>query len=165
MQHSFNKTFTYVKRLADHVSFGKIAQVCGKTTETAEAWGRAPESNINPSGTGKRNTFDCSLRLIGLAHKEDPALAREMADIFPAYVDFLEGKTSEVTASPNALVAQSIKEHSDAVVAVLNQEQPDFVKAHTEIVQAEVALLRLKNWVKAEMRMEVDREFDVIARR
>lgn len=64
----------------------------------------------------------------------------------------------------NALVAQSIKEHSDAVVAVLNQEQPDFVKAHTEIVQAEVALLRLKNWVKAEMRMEVDREFDVIAR-
>lgn len=75
------------------------------------------------------------------------------------------GVTSEVTASPNALVAQSIKEHSDAVVAVLNQEQPDFVKAHTEIVQAEVALLRLKNWVKAEMRMEVDREFDVIARR
>ena len=49
-------------------------------------------------------------------------------------------------------------------VAWLCGFDPRTATAFEKIVQAEVALLRLKNWVKAEMRMEVDREFDVIAR-
>lgn len=101
MKRPFLHTHTFIKRLADLITFGKIAQVSGKEIQTAEAWGRAVESNENPTGTGKRNPLDLVIQLIGLAHKESPALAREMAEVFPLYVEYLDGisKTSRASGA------------------------------------------------------------------
>jgi hypothetical protein len=160
MNRSFNRTWTFVKRLADYVSFGKIAQTCGKETGTAEAWGREPASNANPFGTGKANTFDCSLRLVALAHKEDAGLAREIAEMFKEFVDHLEGVETETRkGTVNELVGVSIKEHAEAVVILLNGDKPDFAKAHTEIAQAKVALDRLDRYVLGEMREQTEHAF------
>lgn len=139
----FNKTHTFIKRLADHISFGKIAAACGKGTSTAEAWGREPETNETPYGTGKRNPLDGVNKIIALAHKEDPGLAREIAEIFPDYVDFLDGKCGTVelvNVSINEIVANSAKEHMDVVLEVLKTAQPDWDKVIAECRQAEAAL-------------------------
>src|SRR6478672_2800397 len=91
---NYLQTHTFIKRLAnlDNCSFGKIAQITGKEIQTAEAWGRPVASNEAPTGTGKANPLDCVLRIIGLAHREQSGLAQEIAEIFPDYVAFLNGK-------------------------------------------------------------------------
>jgi hypothetical protein len=149
---NYLRTFSYIKRLADLITFGKIAKACGKEIGTAEAWGREPESNENPHGTGKKNPLDCVLRLIALAHKESPALAREMAEIFTDYSDYLQGERKEVNGSIKALVGQSAKEHLDIVLLILNHESPNWSKAFTEIKEAEAALYRVELFVKAELK-------------
>ena len=153
MKRPFLHTHTFIKRLADLVTYGKIAQISGKEIQTAEAWGRPVESNENPTGTGKRNPFDLVLRLIGIAHKEAPALAREMAELFPQYVDYLDHNEQRPTGRAlNELIGESVKEHSEAVIALLNQTDPNFAGAHTEIKEAIIALERLDNYVLGEMR-------------
>lgn len=160
MNRSFNSTWKLIKRLADHISFGKIAKMCGKDLKTAESWGREPASNANPTGTGKANTFDCSLRLIASAHKEDAGLAREMAEMFTHFVDHLEGvETGERKGTVNDLIGSSVKEHSEAIVVLLAGEKPDFAKAHTEIAQAKVALDRLDRYVLGEMKQQTEQAF------
>lgn len=151
---NYSRTFQYIKRLADLVTFGKIAQVCGKEIQTAEAWGREPESNENPHGTGKKNPLDCVLRLIALAHKDDPALAVEIAEIFTDYADFLQGRTPSEPGCVNALIGQAAKEHMDVVLAILNTESPDWPKAFTEIKQAQAAMYKVELFVKGEMAEE-----------
>lgn len=146
-------THDYIKRLAnlENCSYGRIAQACGKSIQTAEAWGRPPESDVNPTGTGKRNPLDCVTRLISLAHKDDPGLAREMAAHFTDTVEQLEGKTPQVTGNINNLIGHSAKEHMDVVLSILNSDSPDWKKAFTEIKQAEAALYKVELFVKAEL--------------
>lgn len=155
---SYSRTFTFFARLGALLTFGKVAASCGKEVQTAEAWGREPASNEYPAGSGKRNPMDCILRLMGLAHKEnDLALVHEIAETFQHYANYLEGKTFEQPSSLNEIIGASVKEHSEAIVAALNVENPNFAKAHTEIVQAEVAMRRLKVWVVDEMKGETEK--------
>lgn len=149
---TFLRTHTLFKRLGDLLTFGKVAQSCGKEIQTAEAWGREPASNANPAGTGRNNPADCILRLIGLAHKEgDRALAREIAETFPEYVDYLEGVVTVQDTPIDELAGRSVREHGEAIFHALNRRKPNYAKAYTEIVQAEIALADLKKWVRNEM--------------
>ncbi len=146
------QTYKLIKRLVALVGTGTVAKACGKEIQTVDAWGRPQLSNENPSGTGKANPFDCTKRLQNLAHENgDDALAQEIAELFTDHANTLVGKTTK-HASRDALIGCSVKEHSEAVVACLNSENPDFQKAHTEIVQAEVALRKLKIYVLDEMK-------------
>jgi hypothetical protein len=149
---TFKNTHRYIRRLADLTSFGTIAQITGKTTDTAEAWGRAPESIENPTGTGKHNPFDTVLRIIGRAHEKSPALAREMGEMFPDYVNYLDGKARRPAACLNELIGSSVREHSDVIVNLLNCPEPNFAAVHTEIKEAIIALERLDNYVIGEMK-------------
>ena len=154
MNRPFNKTFVYIRRLADHVSFGTIAAKCGKETGTAEAWGREPESNVNPNGTGKRNPFDCVLRLIGMAHKEDAGLAREMAEMFHQYIDYLDGKDGlQLSKMPaiNELLAKSAKEHMDVMLAILKTPNPNWAQVIQECKQSEAALNTVHGFAVAKL--------------
>lgn len=147
---NFLQTFTLFKRLGDLLTFGKIAQCCGKEMQTAEAWGRRPASNEYPTGTGRNNPVDCILRLMGLAHKEgDRVLAREIAETFTGYADYLDGIESEEKASLNDLVGASVKEHGEAICAAL--EARNYTKAMTELVQAEIALRDLKGFIQKQL--------------
>lgn len=157
-QASYNRTFTFVKRLADYVSFGKIAQLSGKEIQTAEAWGREPESNENPFGTGRKNPFDLTLRLIALAHKEDAGLAREIAEIFTDYADYLIETSGRDFAAKggcvNELLAESAKEHTDIIVAALDSVEPDFERVLVEAKQAQSKLSELAACVKEKIKTE-----------
>lgn len=152
MKPTYSRTHQYIKRLADLITFGRVAQACGKDIKTAEAWGREPESNENPTGTGQKNPLDCVIRLIGLANEKDPGLALEMAGIFPDFVNFLQGRTEQNSGSINSLIGQSAKEHMDVVLAILNSPNPDWGKAFTEIKQEQAAMYRVELFVKAEMK-------------
>lgn len=147
------QTHTLIKRLVALVGNGTVAKACGKESQTVDAWGRPPLSNEHPSGTGKANPFDCTKRLQNLAHEGgDDALAQEIAELFTDNVEHLVGRAVKNVACRDTLIGCSVKEHSEAVVACLNSENPDFQKAHTEIVQAEVALRKLKIYVLDEMK-------------
>lgn len=147
---NFLTTFTLFKRLGDLLTFGKIAQCCGKEIQTAEAWGREPASNENPTGSGRRNPVDCILRLMGLAHKEgDRALVREIAELFTDYADFLDGVSNADNIDLDNLVGSSAKEHADVVFAALKRK--DWPKVCTEIVQAEIALRDLKSYAQNQL--------------
>lgn len=151
MKPNYLRTHEFIKRLADLITFGRIAQACGKDIKTAEAWGREPESNENPHGTGQKNPLDCVLRLQALANKEAPGLAREIADIYTDYVDYLQGERKEPSGSINSLIGQSMKEHTDVLLTILNSPNPDWGKAFTEIKEAEAALYKVELFVKAEL--------------
>lgn len=146
------RPYLLIQRLVTLLGCGTIAKACGKTTETVDAWGRPPASNENPSGTGKHSPLDCVVRLQRLAHKEgDAALAYEIAEMFADNANDLDGKTPHNRIARDVLIGSAIKEHGEAIVECLNAENPNFIKAHTEITQAEVALRKLKIWVKDEM--------------
>jgi len=146
---NFLSTHSLFERLGKLLTFGKIAQCCGKEIQTAEAWGREPASNENPSGSGRRNPIDCIIRLMGLAHKEgDRALAREIAETFTDYADYLDGVAGELDDTEiEELAGKSVKEHGDAIFEALKRRKPNYPKAMTEIVEAEIALRDLKTKV------------------
>jgi hypothetical protein len=142
-------TYPLIRKLVALVGCGTVAKACGKEKETVDAWGRPTLSNVHPTGTGKHNPFDCVLRLQRLAHDGgNDALAREIAELF---ID--DAKTCEglVHAPKDLLIGRAISEHAEAVVACLNSDDPNFAHAFTEITEAEVALRKLKLWVRDEM--------------
>jgi hypothetical protein len=136
---TFKTTFLFVKRLAEHVTFGKIAAVSGKDTSVAEAWGRPYESDEFPAGTGKKDPSQTVLRLLGLAHRADPGLAHEWAAVFPGYVEFLDERDgAEGTGMPGCifeLMAKSGKEHMDVMMKMLKKENVDWSAVNTEYQQ------------------------------
>lgn len=149
---NFLATYGLFDRLGELLTFGKIAQSCGKEVQTAEAWGREPASNANPAGSGRRNPIDCILRLMGLAHKEnDRVLVREIAETFTDYADYLNGIQITDRREIAELAGASVKEHGEAIFEALNLKKPNYPKAMTEIVQAEIALRDLKEKVRGEM--------------
>jgi len=155
---NWQRTYEYIGRLAEYISFGVIAQRCGKEIQTAEAWARVPESNENPLGNGKKNPLDTVLRLIGLAHKEDAGLAREIAEMFLDYVAVLDGRQGvsvlDCGGSINEVLGQSAKEHADVLLAILKSEKPDWSKAYSETKQAQAALGRVEACIKKEMQAD-----------
>lgn len=147
---SIMNTFLLIRRLAEHVSYGAIASRFCKNIRTAEAWGREPESNSNPMGTGKKNPIDAVLRLMAMAHEKDKGLAKEIADLFPEYYEFLSGETSEKQETVSFLVGQAVKEHADAVTQLLSTETPDIGDVDREMTEFEIAWTNLKNYWKEE---------------
>lgn len=159
----WQRTYTLIRRLADHVTFGTIASKCGKEVQTAEAWGREPESNENPNGNGKKNPFDTVLRLIGMAHKEDAGLAREIAEMFPEYVEFLDRKLGlarlKETGSLCEVVGKSAKEHTDIVLKMLQNPNPDYHELKTEYEQAMSALIQVGACIDEEIKKELQQDY------
>lgn len=148
---TWKQTFKFVARLAEKVTYGKIAKVSGKKTDVAEAWGRPAESDEFPSGTGKRDPSQTILRLIGLAHEGDPGLAREWAETFVEYVDFLDDRISPED-SIFELMARSVKEHADVVVQVLHEKHPDYARVYSEAMQAKSAINKIIACAREEMK-------------
>jgi hypothetical protein len=152
----FKKTYLFFKRLADseHCSYGKIAQLSGNTMQTAEAWGRAPESDEFPTGSGKRNPSDLQIRLLGLAYKKSPGLAREWAMIFPAYIDFLDElngiEHSKSGRSARELCKRAAKEHADIVCEMLSKDYDPAI-VWKEINQFESANKSFVECIKQEL--------------
>ncbi len=144
---TWKTTHTFFHRLAAYISYGVIASRCGKELQTAEAWGREPESIENPNGTGKKNPFDCVLRLLALAHDKDAGLAREAAEIFSDYVKYLDekdGKTFvEKGGSVLTIVGEATKEHTDVVYEMLKSPNPDWSKVYSEFKQSEAKYAEL----------------------
>jgi hypothetical protein len=157
---NWKRTFEFFQRLAAFTTFGTIAQKCGKEMQTAEAWAREPESDENPFGSGKRNPLDTVLRLISMAHKHSPGLAREIADMFVDYVNYLDdlgGATSlRNGASVNELLAESAQEHLDIVKELLSSVNPDLDKVWTEFKQAQAALNKVGAALKEEMKIKME---------
>jgi hypothetical protein len=164
MKHSWNRTYTFIKRLGDIVTFGKIAQLAGKEMQTAEAWAREPESLENPHGSGRRNPLDTVLRLIAEAHKHDAGLAREMALTFIEYVDFLDGKKGieelKRAGSICELVGRSAKEHTDVVVEMLKNPNPNFHTLKIEHLQAMSALIQVGACIDEELKKDIQADLD-----
>lgn len=156
----WKRTFEFIHRLAAHTSFGRIAQCCGKKLQVAEAWGRRPPSIDFPSGTGKKNPFDCVLRLIGEAYSNDPGLAAEMAEMFVEYVAWRDAQAGRAFVAGGgsvlALMASSIKEHADVAYELLNKPDPDFDKVWKEFEEAEVVWRRLKAGIVAIRQKRMD---------
>ncbi len=154
---SYLRTHTLISRLAVTVTFGRIAKWCGCKMQTAEAWGREPESHETPTGTGKHNPFDTTLRLIGKTHAGgDTALAREMAEMHVEYVDFLDGRgrDSGEMGEIRTLALRSAREHLDVVDLALGADDLDWEAVEIEIGEAEVAFANLKRFVKQKLRPE-----------
>lgn len=149
---SFQRTYELLKRLTDATSCGLVAEKTGKSLGTVEAWTRPPESLEHPTGTGRRNLFDSCLSVIGMAWECDRALAHEMAEIFGDYVVFLEKRASRKRERIEAMIGACVKEHADVIVSLLNQEEPDFEKAYTEIRESIIAQEKLAAYVKDELR-------------
>lgn len=146
---NFLHTFRLFERLGSLLTFGKVAQCCGKEMQTAEAWGREPASNENPTGSGRKNPIDCILRLMGVAHKEgDRALVREIAETFTEYADFLDEKEISINTDLDELVGKSAKEHGEAIFEALRRK--NWASAITEITQAEIALRDLKSFAQVQ---------------
>ncbi len=153
---TFRRTYEYIKRTAEHVTFGKIAAISGKSTDVAEAWGRPFESDDNPAGTGKKDPSQTILRLIGLAHSKDPGLAREWASTFPEYVDYLDAKAGrESERSVCELAAIYLKEHAEMVAEILHRNDGNWEGLWTELAQCEGAFFQLKACIKEQMAVEV----------
>ncbi len=156
---NFSRTHEFIKRLAEHITFGVIAQKFGKETGTAEAWGRVPESNENPFGNGKRNPIDAGLRVIALAHKDDAGLAREIAETSIDYCDYLDELRGVSFAAQggciNEILAQSAKEHADIIVCLLSASEPDMESVYREIKQAQAKINELAACCKSKMKAEV----------
>ena len=118
-------------------------------SDTVGAWGRAPASDSNPSGTGKHNPLDQAERYITIAHRYDPGNAREAARYFADLVNRLDREAGTAAAavhdSPCALLAESVKETTDFVVILAAKpENPlAWIKARTEISQAKAKLNEL----------------------
>lgn len=161
---NFSRTYEFIKRLAEYMTFGAIAQKFGKETATSEAWARVPESNENPFGNGKRNPIDAGLRVIALAHKEDAGLAREIAETSVDYCDYLDTlkgkKFEDLGGCVNELLAQSAKEHADIIVALLMSPDPDLDKVFREVKQAQSKLNELSECVKWKLKAEIQINFN-----
>ena len=145
-------TYLLVRRLAEHVTYGAIASKFCKNIRTAESWGREPESNSNPLGTGKKNPLDGVLRLIAMAYEKDKGLAKEMADLFPEYYEFLSGSGTAPKEPLQVLIGRAIKEKADFVTILLNEKDPDWDLVTKEIAEFEIEFIKLKNFVKEERR-------------
>jgi hypothetical protein len=148
----FRRTHEFFRGLAEHVSYGVIAQKCGKELQTAEAWGREPESNDNPNGTGKRNVFDTYLRLLGMAHEKNPGLARDWASVGVEYVDYLDGKMGrETTLSVCELAAIYVKEQADVIAKIL--ANGDTEGLWKEMAECEAAFNQLKACIREQSKV------------
>lgn len=119
-----------------------LAQAFGVSTDTVGAWGRDPESESNPFGTGKRNPIDQIERLIRIAHRYAPGIAREIAQFVVDLVDRLDREAGidvgDCEENACVLLAQSVKEHTDVVTILI--ENPDdpraWQKARKEIPES-----------------------------
>lgn len=124
----WKRTFEFFKRLgnSEKYTFGKIAKNCGNEMQTAEAWGREPQCDEFPFGSGKRNPSDMQIRLIGMAYDDDPGFAREWAMMFPAYVDYLDElhgrRHRQAGGCAMDILAASFGEHADILKALVNRE-------------------------------------------
>lgn len=162
-QPLWRKTYTFFQRLAafDSVDFGTIAKRCGKSVKTATAWARPPISAEHPFGSGAHTPFDCSLGLIALAHKEDPGLAREAAQMFSDYVGYLDEtqgkKFIENGGSVQQLLAASLKEKADILVAMSKGDEVDWNAVKIEMAQFESAYGKFKACVEDEIRGDTPR--------
>jgi hypothetical protein len=151
----WKRTYEFFKKLGNSkYKFGDIAKTSGKTTETAEAWGRPPESDEFPFGTGYRNPSDLQIRLLGLAYDVDPGFAREWAKIFVEYVDFLDsihGKEHyENGRSARELCKRAAKEHADIVCEMLSKDYDPAI-VWKEINQFESANKSFVECIKQEL--------------
>lgn len=160
-QPNWKRTFEFIRRLVhlEHCSPGIVAKSSGVERETVDAWGRPVESDENPTATGKRTPFDLCLRLIGIAHKDDSGLAREIAETFPDYCDYLDELRGVSFAAQggciNEILAQSAKEHADIIVSLLAAPDPDLQDVYREIKQAQAKINELAACCKSKMKAEV----------
>lgn len=102
----------------DEIKVGGVAKTCGVETQTVNAWCRKPETDDNPTGSGKPNIFDTIKRLIGKVHKYHPGLAHEIGDMLKAYVESLDAESGRGEAYAQGaclLIAKLVKEHADVV--------------------------------------------------
>lgn len=144
------QTHTFIERLAKYTTFGKIASKFRTTTKTAEAWGREPESNLNPTGSGKKNPLDGVLRLMGMAFEKDRGLAKEIGDLFPNYFLFLLGQKKGEAACRKLMAGQAVKEHADVIFEILGTDEIDFQKLGKEMAEFDIVWINLKQWARDE---------------
>lgn len=98
--------------------------------------------------------MDCVVRLIGLAYEADAGLAREMAEVFTAYVDFRDGKQGTQIGGIQELLAKNVKEHSDVVIELVQSKEPNWERVLTESKQSEAAMNQLQAYASAQLRKD-----------
>lgn len=138
-----------------------LAQAFGVCADTVGAWGRAPESDENPFGTGKRNPIDQTERLIRIAHVYAPGIAREIVQYLVDLVRRLDREAgndeAEIEKSPCALLAELVLEHAD-VVAILakNPHCPKaWAKARKELKELDAKSKQLDGCLEQLIEREV----------
>jgi hypothetical protein len=156
----FKRTFEFYKRLGEMTGFGKIAQISGVCTDTADDWARPVESDDFPTGTGKHNTTETVMRQIRTAHVNDAGFAREWAEVFPAYVDFLDeqaGRERSLNGSNSlcSLIGESAKEHLDIVLAFMKSPNLDHERLEGEILDCVSKLNEMLACVRAEQKKKI----------
>jgi len=160
----FKRTHEFFAGLAVRFSFGQIAAWCGKEMTTAEAWGRVPESDEHPNGSGKKNPLDTLIRLLGKAHSQDPGFAREWAVMGIEYVDYLDDRAGKRSAeNPCELAARYLKEHAEMIAKILHNDG-DADGLWTELAQCEAAFNQLKACIKEQHKSDFDRRETVMAK-
>lgn len=140
----------------------KVALAFGLNEGTVQAWRRPKESDLEPTGTGKRNPLDQAERLICIVHQSNPGNARQAANYFLELVDELDREAGCIAdadeASESATIVtrlrELIKESSDVAMALVGSgfEEHTLRQALREIAEERSALERLSGAV--EMRLK-----------
>lgn len=108
----------------------RMATAFGVHKDTAQAWGRAKPSEINPSATGKGNPVDQTARAMKIIHPHDPALAREIVEHLREVCDDLDRAAGEAEAdeqgNPFQAMARVAKKQLELVLTGLGNDcNPD----------------------------------------
>jgi hypothetical protein len=133
-----------------------IAHAFGVHEQTARAWGRAPETDDTPTGTGKSNPLDRAARLIRLLHRYAPGAARLAAQYFQELTDELDEAAGEGASPASPLrpwreaLSQVVREVSDVELGVLQRPdtRAELKELDREIAEAICALAALQGDVR-----------------
>src|SRR5215213_8793535 len=106
-----------------------LAKAFGVDTKTVEAWRRPKSTEANPWGTGKANPLDQAERAIRIIHPYDPAGARRWVQFLHDTIEQLEreraGSGFNSSEERCDAIARLVKEHAEAVVALMHNDDDD----------------------------------------
>jgi hypothetical protein len=135
----------------------RLASTFGVKEKTVQAWCRAKESDLHPTGTGKSNPLDGPERYIRVVHPSNPGNARQAALYLLDVVDELDraaGLSQE--SEPESILAmlrELISESNDVTMALMGSELGEHAlkQARREIAEAVAAMGRLDQAVRAKL--------------
>lgn len=139
-----------------------IARAFGVDEQTVRAWRHPKESDLNPTGTGKRNPLDQVERYVRIIHQSNPGNARAVAAYFVDLVNELDresGVDSEAATFPGTdailpALLNLMRESADVPQALIGKEFDEHTlrRVRKEVREERAALEALDGAVELKLR-------------